>query len=285
MATLFRGYTFGSIEQVTAAKLHALVDSGTITGIVNADIDNSAAIAYSKLADIDGSKLTGLANIAIGAGKIPSENLPIVDTYAAKGANSDITSLAGLTTPLSIAQGGTASASAANARTALGLAIGTDVLAPNGDGSGLSSVPSRSNVIFEWHGMDSRDASAGILEGTSLTPAINNTLYHFLGKAGTSYQSVLTGKFTKIAGISTITIHAKLWANTNNSYIQVNIGGQVNNVDCYVSAVTTPTWATPQTIDVSGLTNGTTYNITVSLKNNSSGNSVSYCSNVMLIAS
>ena len=40
---------------------------------------------------------------------------------AASGANSDITSLTGLTTPLSIAQGGTGSTTAATARTALGV--------------------------------------------------------------------------------------------------------------------------------------------------------------------
>jgi len=46
-------------------------------------------------------------------------------TRAASGANADITSLSGLTTPLSIAQGGTAGATAAAARTALGIgAIG-----------------------------------------------------------------------------------------------------------------------------------------------------------------
>lgn len=49
MATLGRGYTFGSTEQVTNAKLHSLVDSGTCGSIVNADIDSSAAIANSKL--------------------------------------------------------------------------------------------------------------------------------------------------------------------------------------------------------------------------------------------
>ena len=48
---------------------------------------------------------------------------------AASGANSDITSLSGLTTPLSVAQGGTNATSTSAARTSLGVAIGTDVLA------------------------------------------------------------------------------------------------------------------------------------------------------------
>jgi hypothetical protein len=47
-------------------------------------------------------------------------------TAAASGANSDITSLTGLTTPLSVSQGGTGATTAAAARTALGTAGLTD---------------------------------------------------------------------------------------------------------------------------------------------------------------
>lgn len=77
MATLVKGYIFGATESVTNAKLHALVDSATITDIVNADISAGAAIAFSKLAEagIDGSKLTGLENILSAANKIPTANL------------------------------------------------------------------------------------------------------------------------------------------------------------------------------------------------------------------
>lgn len=49
MATLGAGYSFGATETVTAAKLASLVNSGTVSSIVNADVDASAAIANSKL--------------------------------------------------------------------------------------------------------------------------------------------------------------------------------------------------------------------------------------------
>ena len=52
MATLTKGKTFANGELVTPQKLHELVDLGTVSGIVNADISASAAIADTKLAQI-----------------------------------------------------------------------------------------------------------------------------------------------------------------------------------------------------------------------------------------
>jgi len=63
MATLSKGHTFSGGETVTAAKLNALVDSATISNIVNAEIDASAAIAHTKLASITaGQVLLGNAS-------------------------------------------------------------------------------------------------------------------------------------------------------------------------------------------------------------------------------
>ncbi|MFV8075083.1 phage tail protein, partial [Enterobacter cloacae complex sp.6730661] len=69
---------------------------------------------------------------------------------AKKGSNNDITSLSGLTTALSISQGGTGDKTAAGARTNLGLGnVATkntgegdnDVLAPGSFGVGSKNLP------------------------------------------------------------------------------------------------------------------------------------------------
>ena len=52
MATLTKGKSFTNGELVTPSALHSMVDSGTVTNIVNADIAAGAAIADTKLAPI-----------------------------------------------------------------------------------------------------------------------------------------------------------------------------------------------------------------------------------------
>jgi len=49
MATLTTGYSWTSGDTVTPALLNQTVNSATISGIVNADIDASAAISMSKM--------------------------------------------------------------------------------------------------------------------------------------------------------------------------------------------------------------------------------------------
>ena len=80
---------------------------------------------------------------------------------AISGSNSDITALSGLTTALSVAQGGTAATTTALARTSLGLDIGSDVQAYNvylADIADLS--PSQGDVIY-YNGSDWTRLAAG----------------------------------------------------------------------------------------------------------------------------
>jgi hypothetical protein len=81
----------------------------------------SAANAAATLANalVKANNLSDVANATTARGNLSA---------AKSGANSDITSLSGLTTALSIAQGGTGATSASAARTALGAAAtGTDL--------------------------------------------------------------------------------------------------------------------------------------------------------------
>ena len=58
MADLTKGYSFGATETVTNAKLHSLIDDGTCTGIVKADVATGAAIDASKITGIVGTSTT-----------------------------------------------------------------------------------------------------------------------------------------------------------------------------------------------------------------------------------
>jgi hypothetical protein len=89
MATITKGYTFSATEWVTAGKLHTLVDSATIASIANADVSNSAAIAYSKL------NLTGaIKNVDItAAAGIPYSKLTLTDSIT----DNDIASASAIT--------------------------------------------------------------------------------------------------------------------------------------------------------------------------------------------
>ena len=66
----------------------------------------------------------------------------IVETLRTVLVDGDVTNANFTGADLEVGKGGTGASSAGAARTALGLAIGTDVLAPDGDGSGLTGVDS-----------------------------------------------------------------------------------------------------------------------------------------------
>ena len=77
MASLTKGTSYSSTEEITNIKLHNLVDLGSVTAIVNADIDSAAQIAATKLAAIataskvSGKALFNLASTPAGGGVLP----------------------------------------------------------------------------------------------------------------------------------------------------------------------------------------------------------------------
>jgi hypothetical protein len=75
MATLSKGHTFSGGETVTAAKLNSLVDSATISNIVNDDVSATAAIAGTKISPNFGSQtVSTTGTLSAGAGSVISGN-------------------------------------------------------------------------------------------------------------------------------------------------------------------------------------------------------------------
>lgn len=128
---------------------------------------------------------------------------------------------------------------------------------------------SLSNVIFNWTGcVDYSGGVIGKVNGSALNPTTGAN-YDFLmvGQAVSSPQGVLRSKFLKISGVNTLTIYANAWTRSGhvNAAVWVDCGSTNGSV-ATISASSPGTWST-FTIDVSGLTNGTVYDLTVSIYN------------------
>src|SRR3990167_1681506 len=222
---------------VSADILDGTIVSADITDgtIVNADINSSAAIDASKITDgtvsntefqyinsLSSNVQTQFANILNGttsfSGLTASANLDIGSyELQAQTFESDV---ATGTAPLIVAS--TTKVTNLNADTVDGI-----------DSTNLGF----SNVIFYWYGSDNAATNSfGLYEGTSQTPemSVYSINYAILAVYNTTYRTILTGIFTKIAGISTITIHARMWAQTtsanNEAILSVDVGGQSNTV-------------------------------------------------------
>ena len=140
--------------------------------------------------------------------------------FAAKGANSDITSLSGLTTPLSVAQGGTGSASG------VPLATGVSGILPVGNGgTGFSSLA--------LAGIALRGANSDITSITGLTTALT------VAQGGTGVTTS-TGTGAGVHAVSptfTGTIGCDALTSTGNILVGGNL--TVNGTTTTVNSTTT----------------------------------------------
>lgn len=139
------------------------------------------------------------------------------------------------------------------------------------------------NYLFQYSGqIDAQGASLGEYSGTSLVPDGITGNYRYLQRGSSSYGTIWTTKFLKISGINTVTVYCRLWGRTGagtQCTLKCDIGGANNNVSSTAGS-TTPSWYS-FTIDVTGLSNNTAYDVTVSMKQSDGGGEEVYCSNVI----
>lgn len=140
------------------------------------------------------------------------------------------------------------------------------------------------NLLFQYTGqVDQQGSNKGEVVGTTLVPSGATGNYRFL-QARDSTITIWTTRWTKISGVTTVTILCRIWGRTGTSVarLSVDIGGQSGLVNGTTGQVT-PEWKS-FTIDVSSLVNGTTYDVTTTLVDPGTADQV-YCSNIIGIGS
>ena len=190
MATLSKGKVFTNGELVTPATLHSLVDSGTVTNIVNADISNTAAIADSKLAQI--TTAGKVANTATTATSANTANAIVSrDAGGSFTAGTITAALSG-----NAATATTASACSGNAATATTLQTARTINGVSFNGSGNITVTAAPNAhthaISDTTGLqtalDGKQASGSYAPATGIAQsAVTNLTTDLAGKAASSH--------------------------------------------------------------------------------------------------
>lgn len=205
----------------------------------------------------------------------------------------DLTSGRGTTGTLAINQGGTGQTTANSALNSLfpsQTGNSGKFLTTDGFNSSWGTPANTSNYLFQYQGqVDQKGSGNGEFTGTTLVPNGITGNYRFLqwtdgsGNPGT----VWTTKFIKTAGISTVTVHGRIWnrlaATSTRANLKVDVGGQNGNVNGTVSQIT-PEWVT-FTINVSSLINGTAYDVTATLQATGVTLDAVYCSNIVAFGS
>lgn len=287
MATLSRGQTFGATETVTNTKLHNLVDLGSVSNIVDADVSASAAIQDTKLEDITtagkvrGTAILNLPSLASAAGVIPMNLISLVSipnqsiyplTLADWVSGTSVRDLASFPTNKGIFNYKTIVTSMASG------AIPQYDGANNFKGTDIADLNGVfSNVIFQWAGVYSSTQEFEIYEGTDLTPDTAGVLqYRFLHADGdfNIFYTVFEFKWTKIPDVDIVNVHAAIWQNRPTDGVvslKVDIGGANTTIAGSAGQVTPE--EVSGSIDVTSLTDGTNYTVTVSLANTGANDS------------
>lgn len=87
----------------------------------------------------------------------------------------------------------------------------------------------------------------------------------------TTYRKIIASKFKKAPGVSFVHCYARVWQNSDSNPskhpdVRVTIGGQAAENSETTPLVDTPTWVGPFIVNVTSLTDGTVYDLSVEMK-------------------
>ena len=317
MATIIKPNTFSAGATIIASEHNANFD--TIYSDYNGNITNSniavnAAIADTKLAQITTAQKVNTSSLVTTSQAIG--DIVYADSatsYTRREIGGATTFLAGGTTPsyrqislissdtgdiLPPIKGGTGKDLSSSAQGGIlylngtglitVLAAGTSGLFLQTRGSSNDPIYAKSglsNVLFSYSGMV--DNGGFFSEETSLTTtAINARYAYWCVISQNVYVTIISSKFRKIPGVSTVTIYAYIWNSEvdQSANCKVIIGSTSENVSG-TSGQQTPEWKTFD-IDVSSLVDETVYDVTIQLLNTNSSNAKSsYLGSIIALGS
>jgi hypothetical protein len=174
------------------ALANVAITGGTATNL-------TANVVSISNATITGGSITGITPIAVVVGGTGANSAATARTNlgaAASGANSDITALSGLTTALSVAQGGTGSANL----TANSVVIGNGVSAVSGVAPGTSGNVLTSNgtswTSSSQSGLGYGQTYTNVLSSRAFATTYTNSTAKPMFVAVSAYTNVTTSDVT-----------------------------------------------------------------------------------------
>jgi len=278
-------------KTLTSPDINTGTFNGTIDGNWTAAGETCADLGTVTTADINGGTIDG---VTIGGASAPTvTDLGSVATCDINGGTIDGVTIGGAAAPTVTNLGSVTTCDinggTVNGISSLGLSTGADIneISTDGTFAGNSdtAVPTekatktyvdansgKSSTIFSFAGCDDKgNGTHGYYVGTTQSPNISdssNNMYSFWAAHGSTYRTVIRTKFEKISGIDSVTFYAKTRLESTGSgetaYCQVTIDSESQEASALSGG-----WISNGTpIDVSGLSDGTVYDVTVEIKSN-----------------
>lgn len=238
--------------------------NGTSTFSGSSTFSNNVTFAGQTIASL-GTVTTGVVTgIDINSGSIDNAILGSSTQVVIQDADINNGTLDGVQIGTTTATGELIVNNSADAADGLG-SQGTSGHVLTSAGSGANPTWSAvGGVIFVWAGsVDQQGTDDGLYIGTNSNSDGVTTEYMYFNSDATSAATMLRSKWIKRATVSTVTWYGYVWNldGAGKSHVTVDVGGQnsTNN-----ATGQSKSWVT-NTIDVSGLTNGTAYDVQIKL--------------------